>query len=103
MCKMGLPRAQYGDFFRPGGKTPVTAVSPIMENTYRWDVFISYSRKDEGWVHGELWPVLEGSGIRVRIDDQDFDVGVPQIINKERAFRGQSAHVDRAHALVDRE
>jgi hypothetical protein len=50
-----------------------------------YDVFISYSHLDEKWVHGWLLPRLESAGLRVCIDYRDFDIGVPSLINMERA------------------
>ncbi|MBM4257237.1 MAG: TIR domain-containing protein [Deltaproteobacteria bacterium] len=52
---------------------------------YRYDVFISYSHVDRGWVWGELLPRLEQAGLRVCIDDRDFEIGTPSLINMERA------------------
>ena len=52
---------------------------------YQYDVFISYSHADQSWVWDELLPRLEGSGLRVCIDDRDFEIGVPSLINMERA------------------
>jgi hypothetical protein len=52
---------------------------------YTYDVFISYSHHDEGWVREWLLPRLEGAGLRVCIDFRDFEVGVPSLVNMERA------------------
>ena len=52
---------------------------------YKYDVFISYSHADRAWVWDELLPRLEGAGLRVCIDDRDFEIGVPSLINMERA------------------
>jgi predicted ATPase len=52
---------------------------------YQYDVFISYSHADQSWVWDELLPRLEGSGLRVCIDYRDFEIGVPSLINMERA------------------
>jgi hypothetical protein len=52
---------------------------------YKYDVFISYSHADRVWVWDELLPRLEGAGLRVCIDDRDFKIGVPSLINMERA------------------
>jgi WD40 repeat protein len=51
---------------------------------YQYDVFISYSHTDKEWVHGWLLPRLEAASLRVCIDF-DFDVGVPSLVNMERA------------------
>jgi hypothetical protein len=52
---------------------------------YTYDVFISYSHTDQAWVWDELLPRLEEAGLRVCIDDRDFKIGVPSLINMERA------------------
>ena len=52
---------------------------------YRYDVFISYSHVDRDWVWQELLPRLEQHGLRVCIDDRDFEIGTPSLINMERA------------------
>jgi len=53
--------------------------------TSDFDVFISYSHKDKEWVHTWLLPRLEERGIYAYIDFRDFDVGVPVLVNIERA------------------
>ncbi|RLD03962.1 MAG: hypothetical protein DRI56_11790 [Chloroflexota bacterium] len=52
---------------------------------YKYDVFISYSHKDENWVVGTLLPRLEKEGLVVCIDSRDFKPGVPSIVNMENA------------------
>jgi len=52
---------------------------------YQYDVFISYSHTDHAWVWDELLPHLEGAGLRVCIDDRDFEIGLARLINIERA------------------
>jgi len=51
----------------------------------RYDVFISYSHADNEWVKGWLMPGLEKAGLRVCMDSRDFDLGVPAVVNMERA------------------
>jgi hypothetical protein len=58
------------------------------------DVFISYSKADETWVWDELLPRLEGAGLRVCIDDRDFLIGAPKLVNIERAVD------DSRHTLI---
>jgi tetratricopeptide (TPR) repeat protein len=48
-------------------------------------VFISYSHKDEDWVKNWLLQKLEEEGIDTYIDYRDFEIGVPSLINMERA------------------
>lgn len=52
---------------------------------YSYDVFISYSHTDKEWVQGWLLPRLEANGLRVCVDFRDFDIGVPSLVNMERA------------------
>jgi tetratricopeptide (TPR) repeat protein len=49
------------------------------------NVFISYSSKDGEWVKNWLLPKLEGAGLKVHIDFRDFEIGIPSLINMERA------------------
>ncbi|MGE0820983.1 MAG: toll/interleukin-1 receptor domain-containing protein [Candidatus Binatia bacterium] len=55
------------------------------QSNYRYDVFISYSHVDRDWVWNELLPRLENAGLRVCIDDRDFEIGTPSLVNMERA------------------
>lgn len=50
-----------------------------------YDLFVSYSHVDGQWVRNWLLPRLEAAGLRVCIDFRDFDVGVPSLVNLERA------------------
>jgi hypothetical protein len=52
---------------------------------YKYDVFISYSHADRNWVWNELLPRLEQAELKIIIDERDFEIGVPSIINMERA------------------
>lgn len=51
----------------------------------QYDVFISYSHIDRVWVHSTLLPQLEAANLSVCIDDRDFEIGLPSLINMERA------------------
>jgi len=55
------------------------------QTEYQYDVFVSYSHTDKEWVHDWLLPRLEAASLRVCIDFRDFDVGVPSLVNMERA------------------
>lgn len=52
---------------------------------YPWDVFISYSHRDEEWVAGTLLPRLEAAGFRICIDFRDFKVGRAAFLNMQDA------------------
>lgn len=52
-----------------------------------YDVFISYSHADKQWVHDWLLPRLEKDGLKVCIDFRDFIIGVPSLVNMERAVK----------------
>jgi hypothetical protein len=65
------------------GRERIPLMSEQAEYTY--DVFISYSHADKAWVWGELLPRLDGAGLRVCIDDRDFEIGVSSLVNMERA------------------
>jgi hypothetical protein len=58
-----------------------------MKTAFLYDVFISYSHRDGEWVRNWLLPrlELENAGLRVCIDFRDFDIGVPSLVNMERA------------------
>ncbi len=56
----------------------------MSDETFEYDVFISYSHDDKEWVRGWLLPRLEDR-FRVCIDCRDFRVGVPSIENMEWA------------------
>ena len=52
---------------------------------FEYDVFISYSHRDQDWVREWLLPRLEGAGQTVCVDFRDFEIGVPSLVNMERA------------------
>lgn len=54
-------------------------------HNYIFDVFISYSHSDKDWVHNWLLPRLERASLKICIDIRDFDIGVPSLVNMERA------------------
>src|SRR5436305_443372 len=49
------------------------------------DVYISYNGADESWVSETLLPQLEAAGLGVIIDYRDFEIGLPRLVNIERA------------------
>lgn len=62
------------------------------ESRFRYDVFISYSHKDEAWVRSEFLPDLEKASLKVVIDTRDFTIGVPSAQNMVEAIQ-QARHV----------
>lgn len=58
-----------------------------MTETFDYDVFVSYSRRepDRGWVHDRLVPRLRADGVAVCLDDDCFRLGAPLILEIERA------------------
>ncbi len=51
----------------------------------QYDIFVSYSRLDRGWVQAELIPRLERHGLKVCIGYRDFEIGAPILHNIEYA------------------
>jgi nucleoside phosphorylase len=49
------------------------------------DVYISYNDADEAWVSETLLPRLEAAGLTAILDYRDFEIGVPKLVNVERA------------------
>lgn len=56
-----------------------------MANISEYDAFVSYSSRDRDWVNQYLLRPLESASIRVCIDYRDFEIGVPSLVNMERA------------------
>jgi hypothetical protein len=74
------------------GKLPPPSEGASASNTttpsrddFRYDAFISYSRKNRDWVLSRLLPRLEREGIRICIDERDFEIGAPVLENIENA------------------
>ncbi len=55
-----------------------------MADTFVYDVFVSYSHKDQGWVRGTLVPRLRMAGLKVCIDHECFEPGAPSVAEMER-------------------
>lgn len=51
---------------------------------FDYDVFISYSSRDQQWVRGDLLERIEKAGLRAFIDFRDFKRGAPSIKEIER-------------------
>ena len=61
--------------------------STITPPSYKYDAFISYSHLDEEWVYDVLSQRLEQEGLTICIDERNFEIGVPSLINMERAIQ----------------
>ena len=59
----------------------------MAEAEFKYDVFISYSHKDEDWVVNTLLPSLEDAGLKVCIDFRDFVPGKPSRHNMRDACK----------------
>jgi hypothetical protein len=57
--------------------------------SFQYDVFVSYRRTepDRGWVHGQLVPRLRADGLKVFLDDDDFRLGAPLVLEMARAVQ----------------
>jgi len=55
------------------------------DERYDYDVFVSHSRAERGWVRDELLPRLKAAGLRVCVDWRDFRPGAPRAAEVERA------------------
>ncbi len=68
-----------------------TAVElPPPPDDYRYDAFVSYCHDDlddRGWVVDAMVPRLERLGLRLCLEERDFVMGTPLIIEAERAVR----------------
>ena len=62
-----------------------------MADTFKYDVFISYSHNDEDWVVNTLLPAIEDAGLKACIDFRDFTPGKPSRVNMREACK-QSAY-----------
>jgi len=65
-------------------QSPIGAERPP-EEPFTFDVFVSYSPADREWVWQTLLPRLEEAGLRVCLDERDFEIGIPRLVNIERA------------------
>ena len=52
-----------------------------------YDLFISYSHRNEEWAQQWLLPKLEAAGFKVCIDFRDFVPGAPSVTEMERAVQ----------------
>ncbi len=57
----------------------------LPDERFAYDIFVSYSHKDEIWVRTELLPTLERHGLKICIDYRDFIAGKAAIINMQDA------------------
>src|SRR5262245_27753232 len=66
-------------------REPITRNLMTEQAHTQYNVLISYSPAERDWVHEELLPDLEAAGLKVLIDSRDFEIGVPKVVNLERA------------------
>ncbi|MDJ0594132.1 MAG: toll/interleukin-1 receptor domain-containing protein [Pleurocapsa sp. MO_226.B13] len=52
---------------------------------FKYDAFISYSSRDGDWVRKHLLTALETAGLKACIDYRDFEIGLPTLVNIEKA------------------
>ena len=50
-----------------------------------YDVFLSYSHRDREWVKERLLPRLRSAGVKVCIDEEDFEPGEYSVLNMQKA------------------
>lgn len=70
-------------------KTPFQTSVPVSTHpleAFLYDVFISYSHKDKHFVYGTLLPRLEKEGVRMCVDERNFDIGASLPRNIEKAI-----------------
>ena len=53
--------------------------------TQEYNVFVSYNHADSAWVWNWLVPKLKSEGLKVCTDRDSFAIGVPSVVNMERA------------------
>jgi CheY-like chemotaxis protein len=81
------PPAEWLSVQRESLDGEVIARSSTIALDFSYDVFISYSSKDQAWVRNKLLPRLEAAKLRVCIDFRDFQVGAPSVTEMERAVQ----------------
>jgi len=57
----------------------------MRKKRYKYDVFVSHSEAERGWVRDKLLPRLEGAGLQACLDWRDFRAGAPRAVEVERA------------------
>jgi len=55
-----------------------------MADTWKHDVFVSYSHSDTTWVRDELLPRMKRWGVRYAVDFEDFEAGRSIVLEMER-------------------
>jgi DNA-binding NtrC family response regulator len=62
-------------------------ISTVGSRIYTYDVFISYSHKNQNWVKRKLLPTLESHEINVAVDFRNFEPGAFFVNEIERAIK----------------
>ena len=65
----------------------MTVAVETTSSPYSHDVFVSYSHKDLDWVSGILVMKLREGGVRVLLDENDFEIGRSSIENMTNAVK----------------
>ncbi|MBL8015559.1 MAG: toll/interleukin-1 receptor domain-containing protein [Candidatus Doudnabacteria bacterium] len=80
-----LVRDLEARYHKERGDSSVEFATSLPEDKFIYDVFISYSHKDEDWVRTTLLPTLEKRNLKICIDYRDFIAGKAAIINMQDA------------------
>ncbi len=65
----------------------MTVAPDTTSSPYTHDVFVSYSHKDLSWVSDILVNKLREGGVRVLLDETDFEIGRSSIENMTNAVK----------------
>lgn len=67
-----------------GGDAPPTVVAPAADQRV-YDAFVSYSEAEADWVSEVVVPRLEGLGLKLCLEERDFQLGATRLAEMERA------------------
>jgi nucleoside phosphorylase len=83
--QMSSTSATSGLIAVPTPTTPKPRSKPRSASKSGPDIYISYNQADKAWVSDELLPRIEDAGLQAIVDYRDFEIGVPKLVNIERA------------------